>query len=67
MQAYKCDICGSFFTEQKDFKLSRGTFARFFPPKAYDEYLPYDVCPNCVDTIQAVIDKLQKKPGGKPQ
>ena len=52
-KAYKCDICGALFENITNVNISKNK-------PAYLELCgtKYDVCPDCVNTIQSTIDCL---------
>lgn len=55
MTAYKCDICGGFFSKQKvNIINSKLKFSRYV--RLGDKNNFADICPKCTDALQEVIE-----------
>lgn len=51
MKAYKCDICGNYYTKIKWNRINK------FEVRLGDAHSYADICPECANAIQTVIDQ----------
>lgn len=59
-RAYKCDICGEFYTaDQKMSNKINDKHVRLGDDSSYS-----DLCPDCISAIQKVIDDRSNKNNG---
>lgn len=55
MTAYKCDICGGFFAQQK-FNIIESNSKDCWAIRLGDNINYADICPGCINALQEVID-----------
>lgn len=62
MNAYKCDLCSGLFTVRNILKIPNSfrlelSVSNLLP----DDTRPCDLCPDCINAIQAILDERCKK------
>lgn len=60
MTAYKCDICGELFESKEKLKIKKDDDAEITINLPYCTNA-YDICPNCINSIQEIIDKRREQ------